>query len=102
MIKRSEAQWRELFRQHKQSGLSAAAFCREHSLCPKYFSLRKKQLGDKPAFVQVKSKPQTPAIVPQEPKATVHIRVIELEVPLSGLSEAVSSLLAQGSSNAVV
>jgi len=45
MIKRSEAQWFELFEKHERSGLSAAQFCRDENLCPKYFSLRKKQLG---------------------------------------------------------
>jgi len=96
MIKRSEFQWRELFQQQEQSGLSAAAFCREHSLNPKYFSLRKKQLSDQPAFVQVKPKPQSNDIVRREPKQTVRIRVIEFEVPLSCLSESIAGLLAQG------
>ena len=44
MVKRSEAEWQSLFEQQTASGLSAAAFCREHGLCPKYFSLRRKQL----------------------------------------------------------
>lgn len=44
-MKRSESEWFELFDQHHQSGLSAAQFCREHQLCAKYFSLRKKQLN---------------------------------------------------------
>lgn len=45
MPKRTVDQWRKLFDTHHQSGLSAAAFCREQNLCPKYFSLRKNQLG---------------------------------------------------------
>lgn len=44
MIKRSEVQWRELFEAHSRSGLSAVAFCRERKLCPRYFSLRRRQL----------------------------------------------------------
>ena len=44
MIKRTTQQWLSLFEAHTQSGLSAAAFCRQQSLCPKYFALRKKQL----------------------------------------------------------
>ena len=95
MIKRNEAQWRELFLQHEQSGLSAAVFCREQSLCPKYFSLRKKQLGDKPAFVQVKSKPQTNSIDQPKSNQAVRIRVIEFDVPLSGLHESLCGFLAQ-------
>ncbi len=40
MRARSEEQWRELFAQHDTSGVSAAEFCKQHDLCPKYFSLR--------------------------------------------------------------
>ena len=42
--KRSEAQWRVLFKQHDESGLPANRFCRDNKLCPKYYSLRRKQL----------------------------------------------------------
>ena len=42
--KRSDEQWQTLFKRHEESRLSAAQFCRENKLCPKYFSLRKKQL----------------------------------------------------------
>lgn len=57
MKKRTVEEWQTLFAEHTESGLSAAAFCRERGLCPKYFSLRRRQLGDrepsksKPAFV---------------------------------------------------
>lgn len=44
MIRRSKEQWRLLFQQQTESGLSAAEFCNQHELCDKYFSLRKKQL----------------------------------------------------------
>jgi len=44
MIKRSTAEWHTLFNEHKQSAQSAAAFCRERGLCPRYFSKRRKQL----------------------------------------------------------
>jgi len=61
MIKRTEAQWRALFSKFDKSGLSAAAFCRENQLCPKYFCLRRKQLGEvttkrkrKPRFSKIK------------------------------------------------
>jgi len=100
MIKRSEAQWQALFQQHKVSGLSAAEFCRQQSLCPKHFSLRKKQLGVKPAFVQVKPSNATNPIsskASEELSRNTHqvcIRLIEFEVPLSGLSDCISGLLA--------
>lgn len=45
MTRRSPAQWRELFREQEASGLNAAAFCRAHGVCPKYFSLRRRQLS---------------------------------------------------------
>lgn len=62
MIKRSHAEWRILFNEHEHSGLSAAAFCREHGLCPRYFSKRRQQLlnadttpgSSQPAFVPVR------------------------------------------------
>ena len=61
MVKRSESDLLSLFQQQADSGLSANAFCKEHKLCPKYFSLRKKQLrqGDtaastSPLFVTAK------------------------------------------------
>lgn len=44
MERRSNEQWRELFSQHDTSGVSAVVFCQQHNLCPKYFSLRRKQL----------------------------------------------------------
>lgn len=46
MKRRTPSQWRALFSEHKMSGLTATAFCREHGLNPKYFSLRRKQLQD--------------------------------------------------------
>ena len=44
MKRRSQAQWRALFEQQQSSGQTAAAFCRGQGLCPKYFSLRRRQL----------------------------------------------------------
>lgn len=45
MTRRSQAQWRELFREQELGDLNAAAFCRARGVCPKYFSLRKRQLS---------------------------------------------------------
>ena len=44
MTKRTPEQWRDLFAAHQTSGLSQAQFCKQHQLCPKYFSLRRRQL----------------------------------------------------------
>jgi len=49
MKKRTAEEWLVLFAEHEASGLSAAAFCRERGLCPKYFSLRRRQLHDRSA-----------------------------------------------------
>ena len=45
MVKRTEEEWRGLFAEHASSGMTARGFCLDHGLCPKYFHLRKKQLG---------------------------------------------------------
>ena len=44
MLKRTAEEWQQLFNAHQHSGQSAAAFCREHGLCAKYFSKRRQQL----------------------------------------------------------
>lgn len=70
MKKRSESEWRQLFSDHATSGLSAAAYCREHNLCPKYFSLRRRQLGAVSSIDNVKKaasnfiKVEPPALLP--------------------------------------
>ena len=61
MVKRSIEEWQRLFAEQAASGLSQAGFCREQGLCPKHFSVRKKQLDfqAKPtsSFVAVNVKP---------------------------------------------
>lgn len=52
MKKRSREEWRELFTQQEASGLSAAVFCKQNDLCPKHFSVRRKQLGWKAGEVE--------------------------------------------------
>jgi len=67
MKRRTTEQWQALFAEHERSGQSAAAFCRERGLCPKYFSLRRKQLSPGPgregvsAFVPVTAPSASPA-----------------------------------------
>jgi len=66
MVKRTKSQWRSLFEAHDASGLSASVFCKQNKLCPKYFSLRRKQLlGGEP-----KKAPRTFVKV-QPPKSCV-------------------------------
>lgn len=64
MKRRSKEQWQELFAQQDTSGLSAAAFCEQHGLCPRYFSLRRKYLAKaankvEGGFVRAQVKPDT-------------------------------------------
>ncbi len=47
MNRRTKSDWQALFNDHKQSGLTAVAFCLEKNLNPKYFCLRRKQLQPK-------------------------------------------------------
>jgi len=44
MNRRTKSDWQILFNDHKQSGLTAVAFCQERNLNSKYFCLRRKQL----------------------------------------------------------
>jgi hypothetical protein len=66
MRRRSKEDWQELILRQVESGLSAQQFCRNHDVCPKYFSIRKKQLGlRQSAFVPVlhskRANPEIPA-----------------------------------------
>lgn len=62
--RRSKEEWQELIFRQAESGLSAQQFCRNNDVCPKYFSIRKKQLGlRQSAFVPVlQSKRTTPEV----------------------------------------
>lgn len=65
--RRSKEDWQVLILRQAESGLSAQQFCHDNDVCPKYFSIRKKQLGlRQSAFVPIiKSKrgaPETPAV----------------------------------------
>lgn len=66
MKRRSKEDWQELILRQAESDLSAQQFCRNHDVCPKYFSIRKKQLGSRQsAFVPVlqskRTNPEIPA-----------------------------------------
>jgi hypothetical protein len=53
-MRRNKEQWQTLIQEQAASGLSAVEFCKQHQLCDKYFSLRKRQLSAA-AFVPVVS-----------------------------------------------
>lgn len=88
MTRRSPTQWRALFREQEASGLNASSFCRSRSLCPKYFSLRRRQLS---AGLESDALPATgsafvPVAVRRSADATVEIRLgttLSLHVPVT-------------------
>lgn len=84
MPKRSKEDWLALFQQHDESGLPASQFCQQNNLCPKYFSLRKKQLSwGSPTFIKVKA-PTPLSIKPAAVNAiTLSVGDCTLQLPLS-------------------
>lgn len=94
MKRRTRTQWLALFAQHDSSGLSATEFCKGNDLCPKYFSLRRKQLAApidevENGFVQVKVKPETKPVIsgPQSAALIIHSSAGQLvfgELPQPG------------------
>ena len=89
MSRRTKTEWRSLIEQQQASGLSAAAFCRQHQLNPKYFSSRKHALSLRTAsFVKM-----APNQSSSSEHTSIAIRVIELSVPWSQLDDALSRLL---------
>ncbi|NRB42832.1 MAG: hypothetical protein HRU20_30910 [Pseudomonadales bacterium] len=53
MKRKNADEWKKLFQEQKDSGLSAADFCEQNNLNPKYFSVKKRRLGENsPLFVQ--------------------------------------------------
>lgn len=69
MKRPTKEQWQELFALHETSDVSAAEFCQQNDLCPKYFSLRRKQLAKaagkvEASFARVTIKPDVTHSVP--------------------------------------
>lgn len=75
MKRRSQAQWRALFQQQQRSGQTAAVFCRSQGLCPKYFSLRRRQLLGEVATVDT-----VPAFVPVAMPRPLEAPTLELRL----------------------
>jgi len=91
MSRRTQEEWRDLIAQQQSSGKSAAQFCRERSINPKYFSTRKKQLScSTNSFVQITASP-----APSITGSSIKLRVFEVEVPSEALLETLSFLLGQ-------
>lgn len=78
MIRRTSAEWKTLIQEQQISGLNQAQFCQERNICPRYFSVRKKQLmaRDKatPGFIKIERvAAQTPT-----PAMTLRCGAVEL------------------------
>ncbi len=73
MQTRTLEEWQALFAEHAASGLSARQFCVQRQLCPKYFSLRRRQLSDMAPAAFVRLQKAVPVAVP-DTIATVILR----------------------------
>ena len=60
MARRDERQWRELIDRQRESGQSAASFCRQQGINPTYFSSKKRQLAESGStqFLKVLAQPK--------------------------------------------
>jgi len=64
MTRRTQAEWLSIFEAQQQSGLTADAFCKNHSINPKYFSTRKNQLHRQTSpFVQAVVEDHSPSLI---------------------------------------
>jgi hypothetical protein len=95
MKTRTPAQWHSLFAEQTASGLSIAAFCREHALCSKNFSRRRKQLQKNtttapPSFIPVTTKIQN-----QSPMLEIHHTNLTVKIPLSVSASWLSEFIQQ-------
>lgn len=78
MKRRSSAQWCTLFQEQQGSGLNATAFCRAQGICPKYFSLRRRQLlGGDPASLAMATEP---AFVPVAVQRSIEAMALEVRL----------------------
>lgn len=75
MSKRTPEQWHKLFAAQTASGLSQRQFCKEHQLCPKHFSLRRRQLIVKPPSSLIKVQPPR---APSSSSISLHYQGIEI------------------------
>jgi len=82
MKRRSHQDWLTLFDQQTASGLSAAAFCREQHLSPRYFSKRKRALSvPRSGFVKIAR--LTPEHSPAAEGIALCYQSVQLHLPLS-------------------
>jgi hypothetical protein len=94
MKRRTREEWRALFAEQLTSGLSARQFCLQRHVCPRYFSLRRRQLSALTPTAFVPLRRQSPVAMP-DAAATVLLRHGRSTLELRAVSpEWVSQLLA--------
>lgn len=101
-----EQSWAQRIRSAEQSGMSQKAWCRAHGVCPSTFYRWKRALKDKPlrageasagsqpTFAELQL-PDAPAEHPAqgEPAAVLHVRCIDIELPLDYSEEPLCRVL---------
>ena len=98
MKRRSHTQWHALFQAQQASGQNMAVFCQAHGICPKYFSLRRRQLlGDAVTNQATAISPFVPVAVPRPVEAmALEVRLgdgLQLRVPPSVSPQWLAALL---------
>ena len=88
MKRRSREAWHALFQAQATSGVTAAAFCREQGVCPKYFSLRRRQLLSEslPKAAQIARSVFVPVAIPRSEALALEVQVgatLQLRLPTS-------------------
>ena len=81
MTRRTPSEWLTLVQEFEQSGLTQTAFCAQHAINPKYFSLRRTKLLAKSratAFVAA----AVPDRLPDNVMATLHYGKVSLQIPV--------------------
>ena len=78
MTRRTPAQWKALIQEQQSSGLTQAQFCKGHNLCPRYFSLRKRQLATVAKATTAFVKVQSVAAPNHSPALTLRAGAVEL------------------------
>jgi hypothetical protein len=73
MKKRTSEEWQALFAEQLASRLSARQFCLQRDVCPRYFSLRRRQLSAPSSTAFVSLRKQPPVAIADVP-ATVLLR----------------------------
>ena len=80
MKRRTPQEWRELFEQQSQSGLSTAEFCQQQDIGQSYFYKRKSELGTSVLTASAFIKAQTPNVI-RDSTFTLHYGLITISLP---------------------